>query len=199
MTNKEEKKSPEFQRYAFANVAARMAQSETDGLYIPGAVNLLEKNLDFGNDGKDLYDYFVSEKATDKLIDIYNKKYNTKLAEASMADYYQWIKPALDGATPEQKALVDGVFTKYGSENYSKFLGKINSLQYKLRDPGIKKEDAESIQKELAKYTDFLSAYSLLASYHFEQLRTQAVNASKKTNFKGLEETLLKLAPPKKE
>jgi hypothetical protein len=176
-----------------------MFQSETDSFYIPGAVSLLEKNLDFGEDGKDLHDYFVSEKATDKLISIYNKKYNNKLSEASVSDYYGWIKSALSDATPEQKALVDGVFTKYGSENYSKFLGKINSLQYKLNDPQIKEEDAQSIQKELSKYTDFLSAYSLVASYHFEQLRKQAIDASKKSNFKNLEDTLLKLAPQKKE
>ena len=199
MTEEKEKKSPEFQKYAFANVAARMAQSETDELYIPGAINLLEKNLDFGNDGRELYDYFVSQKATDTLIDIYNNKYNTKLTEVSVSDYYGWIKPALNGATPEQKALVDGVFTKYGSENYSKFTGKLNSLQYRLREPGIKKEEAESIQKELAKYADFLSAHSLIRSYHFEQLRSQAIDASKKPNFKSLEETLLKLAPPKKD
>ncbi|MEK6833539.1 MAG: hypothetical protein AABY32_05830, partial [Nanoarchaeota archaeon] len=115
---KEKPKTPaEFQRYAFANVAATMSNSERDALYVSGAINLLEKNLDFGRDGKDLYDQYVTDNATNKLIEIYNKKYNSKLGEASVADVYDWYKPALKGATDSQKALVDSEFGRYASEN----------------------------------------------------------------------------------
>jgi len=198
---KEKEYAPaEFQRYAFANVAATMVQSENDAMYIPGAINLLEKNLDFGRDGKDLYDQYVSDKATDKLIEIYNKKFNSKLGEASVSDVYNWYKPALKGATDEQKALIDSAFGKYSGENYAKLMSKINLLQYKFKTPegGISKEEREDIQRELQKYDGFITAKTVLDKYNFENLRMQAVEASKPNTFKGLEEILRRYEPEKK-
>lgn len=198
---KEKEYAPaEFQRYAFANVAATMAQSEKDAMYIPGAINLLEKNLDFGRDGKDLYDQYVSDKATNKLIEIYDKKYHSKLAEASVSDVYNWYKPALKGATDEQKVLIDSAFGKYSGENYSKLMGKINLLQHKLKTPegGISQEEKESTQKELEKYTGFVVAQEVLSNYNYENLRMQAVEASKPNTFKSLEDILRKYEPEKK-
>jgi hypothetical protein len=182
----------EFQRYAFANVAARMAQSQGDRLYIQGAVDLLSKNLDFGRDGKDLYDQYVTDNATSKLIDIYNKKYNAKLAEASVSDVYDWYKPALKGATPEQTALVDSEFGKFAGENYNKLESKIQILQYKANSPegALSKEEKEGAQKELKKYDGFVMAQQLLSQYNYERMRMQAIEASKPHTFGGLEEIL---------
>jgi hypothetical protein len=185
-----EKAPAEFQRYAFANVAAKMSQSEGNELYMQGAVDLLSKNLDFGRDGKDLYDQYVTDNATNKLIDIYNKKYNAKLAEASVSDVYDWYKPALRGITPEQTALVNSEFGKYSGENYAKLMGKIQLLQYKLKTPGLSKEEAENIQKQMKPYEGFVIAQQLLSQYNYEGMRMQAVEASKPHTFGGLEKIL---------
>jgi len=203
MTEKKEKenKPAEFQKYAFANVAANMSKSEADVLYVSGAINLLEKNLDFGNDGRELYDQYITDNATDKLIQIYNNKYNLKLGEASVAEVYDWYKPALKGATDEQKALVDSTFGKYAGENYAKLMGKIGALQYKAKSPegAISKEEKENAQEELQKYMGFIMAQEILNQYHFETLRMQAVEASKPNAFGGLEEILKKYEPEKKD
>ncbi|MCX6749841.1 MAG: hypothetical protein NTZ83_00105 [Candidatus Pacearchaeota archaeon] len=199
----EKKKSSNFQNYAFANVGATMSKSKADAMYIPGAVDLLEKNLEFGEDGKDLYDWFVTEKATNKLIDIYNKKFYSKLSEATVADVYSWYTPALTNITDEQKALVDAAFGKYAGENYAKLKGKIGVLQHKLETPegegGISDEEKEKIQKELQPYMGFILAESLVSKYSYENLRFQAVEASKPHSFGGLEEVLKKAeADPEK-
>jgi hypothetical protein len=202
MAEKEKEKTPAaFQRYAFADVAARMSQSKSDAGYMSGAIDLLGKNLNFGEDGGDLYNWFVTEKQTKKLIDIYSEKFDSKLTEASVADVFEWYKPALNGATDEQKALVSAAFGKYAGENYTKLLGKIGTLQYKYKAPegAITEEERKAVGEELAKYQDFVLARSLLDSYNFEALRFQAVEASKPSAFGGLEELVQKMNPPKKE
>lgn len=202
-TKEKERTPAEFQRYAFANVAARMSQSEGDALYIPGAVELLSKNLDFGRDGKDLYDQYLTDNATNKVIDIFNKKFNSKFVEASIADVYNWYKPALKGVTPEQATLVNSEFGKYAGENYNKLMGKIGALQYKANpdapEGAISKEEKESAQKELEKYKGFIIAQKLLGQYNYEGMRMQAVEASKPHSFGGLEQILKKHEPENKE
>jgi len=201
MTEKPKEKTPaDFQRYAFANVAAKMSQSEGNELYIQGAVDLLSKNLDFGRDGKDLYDQYVTDKATNKLIEIYDKKFNSKLAEASVAEIYDWYKPALKGATDSQKNSINSEFSKFSNESYAKLMGKIGALQYKSKSPegAISKEEKENAQKELQKYTGFLVAQQMLNQYNYESMRMQAVEASKPHSFGGLEEILKRNESEKK-
>jgi hypothetical protein len=202
MANKEKEKTPaDFQRYAFANVAANMSKSKADAMYLPGAINLLEKNLDFGTDGKDLYDQYVNDKQVNKLIDIYNKKYNSKLGEASVGDVYDFYKPALNGATDEQKALINSTFGKYAGENYRELMGKIGVLQYKAKAPegAVSEEERDNAEKELQKYVGFITAQNVLDQYNSESLRMQAIEASKPFTFGGLEEILRKSAEPEQE
>jgi hypothetical protein len=199
---KEKEKTPaDFQRYAFANVAATMSKSKADAMYLPGAVNLLEKNLDFGTDGKDLYDQYVNDKQVNKLIDIYNKKYNSKMGEASVGDVYDFYKPALNGTTDEQRALIDSTFGKYAGENYRELMGKIEVLRYKAKAPegAISPEEREKAGKELKEYDGLLIAEDILSKYNFENMRMQAVEASKPGNFGGLEEILRKSTEPEQE
>lgn len=195
MTDKEKEKKPaEFQRYAFANVAATMSKSKEDAIYLPGAMNLLEKNLDFGVDGSDLYKQYMTDKQEKKVIDIYNKKFSSKLGEASVGDFYDWIRPALNGATDEQKALIDSTFAKYAGENYNALMSKIDVLKYKANAPegAGNEEERASAEKELQKYEGFLAVQGILNKYNFESLRMQAVEASKPVTFGGLEEILKK-------
>ena len=189
--------SPEFQRYAFANVGAIMSKDKSNAMYIPGAVDLLGKNLNFGDDGKDLYDWFVTEKQTNKLLDIYNKKFYTKQTEATVADIYNFYKPALTNVTDEQKALVDGAFGKYAGENYSKLKKDIAILHKKLElleEEGGKEEEMVEIQKQLQEYNEFMLADKLLNDYNYENLRYQAVEASKPTSFGNLEKLVSEIS-----
>jgi hypothetical protein len=154
----------------------------------------LEKNLDFGEDGKDLYDNYVTEKQTRKLIDIYNKKFYTKLSDASVADVYSWYTSALANISKEQKALVDGIFAKFSGENYGQLQKKISILNKKLEllEAEGKEEEMKKIQQELEQYTGFVLADNMINKYNYENLRYQAVEASKPYSFGGLEQALMK-------
>jgi DNA-directed RNA polymerase beta' subunit len=203
MAEKDEKKPAEFMRYAYANVAAQLAKDKEDPSYVNGAIALLRKNLDFGVDGDDMYRSYISDKATDKLIDIYTKKYNSKLAEATVSDMVSFYEPALKGASDEQMKLIVSEFGKFAGENYAKFMEKLNSLQLKasgkLPADIVNKETKEKAEKELQKYVGFINAQQTLESLNYEAMRYKAVEASKKSSFGDLEKILLEINKPKEE
>lgn len=197
MAEKNEKKPAEFMRYAYANVAAQLAKDKEDPNYINGAIALLSKNLDLGTDGSDLFKGYINDKATNKLIEIYNKKYQSKLAEATVSDMVSFYEPALKGASDEQMKLIVSEFGKFAGENYAKFMEKLNSLQLKasgkLPADIVNKEIKEKAEKDLQKYIGFINAQQTLESLNYETMRYKAVEASKKSSFGDLEKILLEI------
>lgn len=191
MTNEAQK--PNFERYAYAALAGQFAQSKEEQQYLGGALHLLEKNLDFGEDGIDLYRSYMNEKQIGKLIEIYSDKFQRKLSESKILDLYGWYFPQMEGTSGEQKELIRKEFEKFSGETYGKLMEKIRHLKYlaeEAPESEVGKEAKEQAMKEFKKYIGFLSANNLLQGYTFEGLRQKAVEASKKQNFGGLEKRL---------
>ncbi len=191
---------PDFEKYAFADVAARLANNQEDASYVGGAMELLGKNLDFGADGKEYFKY-VTEKAIEDAINIEYAKFNDKISKAKVSDIYSWRKSGASGATDEQKKLIGAEFAKFSNENYGKFMEKIGAIKLKasgkLPQSIVSKEDVEKAKKEYQKYVGFEEAYALLEKYHYESLRTKAIEASKPAAYGNLEQKLLQLNPAK--
>jgi hypothetical protein len=189
-SNENETPKLDFRRYVFANVASKMAKNKADASYLSGAVDLLESNLDFGIDGVDLYRGFVNEKTLGKFIDIYNEKHYKALSETKISELASFYEPAMEGATDEQKELMRSALSEFGNETYGDLSKKILRLSYKAQNPE-NEEEAKKANKELQeKYGKFNIVQSSLEGYMFENLRYQAIEASKKNNFGDLEKIL---------
>lgn len=188
MAKEEQNQTTGFEKYAHAASALRLSQSNDGKLYSNGALELLEKNLDFGEDGGDLYRGYIDDGKRDKLIEIYNSKFERKLSEAKISELYSWHESALSGASDEQKELIKSEFDKHAGETYGDLMRKINDLQ--LDSKKSDEEVREKASKQLEEYKPFLMIQDVLEGYTFESLRQEAVKTSKKENFEGLEAIL---------
>jgi hypothetical protein len=189
MTEKTTEKKLDFKKYAFADVAAQMSQSEENKLYASGAFNLLRKNLDFGIDGADLYDGFITEGMTDKLLEIYGGKHNKALAQANVGELIAWYdtNDAMKGASNSEKAAINAVLKDFKGMNYGELTKKMADLDYKTKNPTNQKA-AESAKKEFEeKYGAFVMVQQALQGYAYKALELQAVDASRPNTMKGLE------------
>lgn len=190
---KEEK--PEFEKYAYANLAAQLASSEKDSIYVSGALKLLRKNIDLGKDGGVLYEHsYTSEEGIKNLINIYNSAFGKELSKAKPNDLMSWYGGvALKGTTEEQAKLFKSEFAKI-TEDYGTIMQKVISANHTLEgvEKGVKvsKEDQEKAQKITEKYGNFLKIQKTLNGYAFEGMRQKAVEASKESVFGGLEKSL---------
>lgn len=197
---KDEYVKPDFEKYAFADVAARLVNNKENPSYAQGALNILSKNLDLGTDGREYFNY-VTEKATEDAINIEYAKFQDRLSKAKVSDVYAWHKNSMGGASDGQKKLIDSEFAKFSNENWGKLMDKIQSLKLKAsgRLPSgiVSKDDVEKAKKEYQKYAGFDEAYELVSNYHYENQRSKAVEASKPFAYGKLEEKLLQFNPPK--
>jgi len=190
----------DFEKYAYANLAAQLVQGGEE-IYVSGAADLLREELNYGDDGEALYKGFVidedgefiSEQARNRFISIYNTEFLNKLSEAKVSELQSWYEPALKGATKDQKDAINAELEKFGGENYGELSGKITHLHYtveKAPTGEVSEDEKKEAKEELKKYEGFEAVQGMLQKYTFEEMRTKAVKASKKKRFNDLEEML---------
>lgn len=190
-----------FEKYAYASIAAQMAQSQEDQMYLYGATELLRKNLSFGEDGGDLYKGFVaneegefiSKEAKERFINVYLQKFIKKQSEAKPSEILEWYLSNISGISEDLKKLAKSEFNKFGEKSYGQINEKLSYLNYianEAPENEVGKEQKEKAKKEMQKYLKFVGIDKILKSYTFENLRSEAVKESKKKNLKNLEKIL---------
>lgn len=192
MTNEQDstEKKSDFQKYQYAYLAGVLTQKGEEE-YVPGSLELLA-----GKDGLNLSDDamgFVrganaSKEGIDTVKGIYSEKYFKALENTTVDQYIKWYGDVLKDIPEEERSKILKVLKEKGSEKIGKIQKEFINAQKIIEDKTDlftekHKEDAKNF---LQKYQAFLGAYSTLEKYKTEELRSNAVNVSKKNDLSEL-------------
>lgn len=187
----EARKELSFEKYAYGALAARLYESKEGNIYAPSALELLA-----GSDGLDLGEEALgfirgtqaSKEGIKTAINVYAGQFEEERGKYKPADMVSWYNSVLADLSKEDRSKLVNTLVKH-NESFESINKKVSNAEYILKgkDSGLFKEDQiEEAKKTLQKYEQVSTVIGTLDNYKFEQLRTDAVDESRKTVLKGL-------------
>lgn len=197
----EERTLPDFMKYQYGALAARLAISEESSRYMPGALEMLvgAKGLDFGEDAEAIvHGWRESLKKGEQTavltsINDYNQKFNEKRGEYKPVELTSgWYAPVLNSIDKEDADKIVRYLGKYDEtlSAITKKHKKAAKIVEDSKDKDLKEsytpEQISEANETVKKYNDVLGIIQALDRYSFENLRPDVVKATRKQELKGL-------------
>ena len=189
------KKTPDFQKYQYAGLAASLATSEESAKYIPGALEVLAgaKGLNLGEEALGfIRGTQASKEGIETAINVYNQKFQEERGKYKPIDLSKWYDSVLTNLKDTEKTKILTALEKY--DETIKDIGKKVKLALRVvnsqEDDDLKDEytpeQVSEAKDTLKKYQDVVSVMAALDNYKFEELRSDAVEATRKISLESL-------------
>ncbi|MFH1311070.1 MAG: hypothetical protein ABIH65_01555 [Nanoarchaeota archaeon] len=185
--------APDFEKYQYGALAARLYNSKESNMYAPSALEVLA-GKDGLNLGEEALGFIRGTQASDKgiqtAIGVYAGQFEQKRGQYNLSELLnKWYSPVLAGL---DKTDIDKIRSKLGEskETYAEINEKYIEAEHVIE--GIKKgiktseEKIADAIKTLQKYEEIKKIVDILDDYKFESLRTKAVDVSRIQDLKGL-------------
>ena len=189
-------KTLDFEKYQYAGLAASLAGSKENAQYIPGALEVLagDKGLGWGEEALGfIRGTQASEKGIETAINVYNQKFQEERGKYKPIDLAKWYGSVLTDLGDTEKTKILTALEKH-DETIKDISEKMRKAVYTISDkapqdmftPEQKSEAKETIEK----YRDVNSIMVTLDNYKFEELRSDAVEATRKGSLENLVKNL---------
>lgn len=191
MTNEER---PDFERYQYGALAARLASSEESVRFAPGALETLAggKGLGLGEDAQGFISgTFASERGIQIAIGNYAGKFEKNRGEYKPAELANWYMPVIADLNKKTQDKILTVLNEY-DEPLKAIEKTVERAGWISKAPEGERSEAEIAEaKNLVKhYENLFKVMGLLDSFMFELLRGDAVSATRKRELEVLLESL---------
>jgi len=184
-------KKQEFERYAYGSAAAQLASDKASSRYAGGALEVLagKKGVNLGEEAEGfIIGTLASPKGIQDASENYNGKFNKYRGEIKVGDLGEWYGSTLTGLNATEKAKILAEFDKFKDKNLGAILKKATNASYQLEDPdnNFNKEVKNKATDTLKKYANLLNMMDILDNYKNEEMRPDAVKATRKKDLKNL-------------
>lgn len=202
MTNAQRQRQlPDFERYQYGALAARLFESEKDPKYALGALEVLVGREGISLDTEDALGLFKGAyKAYEKGEKMalqedtknWNQKFKEKRGEYKPLELAKWYSSVLSDLSDGDKAKILGALGEH-DESVASITSKYRKATRVLKDS--KDEDLKDLHTEeavaaamktLQKYQNIYVLMQNLDDEKFEELKPKAVRASRKKRLEGL-------------
>lgn len=186
----------DFQKYQYAGLAASLAASRESAMYAPGALevlagerglNLSEETLGFRKGTQ------ASKEGIQTAIQTYAEMFEAKRGEYKPADLTDWYDSVLSDLGEEEREKIERALKEH-DEPLKSINEKYERASYIASDDAPKgiftPDQIADAKKTLKKYEDLVTVLAILDNYKFEELRPDAVEATKKKNLEALAKKL---------
>lgn len=189
-------KTLDFQKYQYAGLAASLARSEEGAKYVSGALQVLagDQGLKLGEEALGfIRGTQASEEGIKTAINVYNKKFQEERGKYKPVDLAKWYDSVLNGLEYTEKTKISIALGK-NNETLKDILEKVRKaeyiLNYKTQDDLFTSEQRSEAKETMEKYNEVLNIMATLDNYKFEELRPDAVEATRKGSLEDLVKTL---------
>ncbi|MBA7624318.1 hypothetical protein ES703_31725 [subsurface metagenome] len=189
-------KTLDFQKYQYAGLAASLATSKEGAKYVPGALQVLagDKGLKLGEEALGfIRGTQASEEGIKTAINVYNKKFQEERGKYKPVDLAKWYGSVLSGLEYTEEAKISIALAK-NNETLKDILEKVRKaeyiLNYKAQDDLFTSEQRSEAKETMEEYNEVLNIMATLDNYKFEELRSDAVEATRKGSLEDLVKTL---------
>lgn len=186
----------DFQKYQYAGLAANLAGSREGAMYVPGALEVLagEKGLKLGEEALGfIRGTLASKEGIQTAIKTYAEKFEEKRGEYKPADLTDWYDSVLTDLGEEEREKIEGALKEH-DEPLKSINEKYERASYIASDDAPKgiftPDQIADAKKTLKKYENLVTVLATLDNYKFEELRPDAVEATKKKNLEALAKKL---------
>jgi len=183
-----------FEKYQYGALAGYLASSDDESTkrFAASALEVLAGPKGF-NLGEEAEGFVRGTQASDKgiqtAIGTYAGIFQEKRGEYKPSDLASWYAPVLSGLDDESKGKIDRELSKHDEtlKDIEKKLQKSAYILDKKAPKGFHSNDAiESAKATRQKYAGVFTVMSTLDKYMFENLRVDAVDASRIEDLKNL-------------
>jgi len=186
----------DFEKYQYAGLAASLARSEESVKYVSGALEVLagDKGLKLGEEALGfIKGTQASEEGIKTAINVYNKKFQEERGKYKPVDLAKWYDSVLSGLEYTEQAKISIALAKH-NETLKDISEKVRKatyiINYKAQDDLFTSEQRSEAKETIEKYKDVLDVMATLDNYKFEELRSNAVEATRKRSLEDLVKTL---------
>lgn len=185
-----EKPRPDFERYQYGALAARLAHSEESARFAPGALEVLAggKGLNLGEDAIGFFKgTMASEQGVATAIDVYASKFEEKRGGYKPSELLPWYVPVIGDLEQKDQDKILAVLHEH-NEPLSSIRETYKKADYLGKAPkGVFSEDQVKHAQQIAKqYENLFKVMAVLDFYKFETLRGDAVDETRKKELKNL-------------
>jgi len=189
-------KTLDFEKYQYAGLAASLAKSEEGTQYVPGALQVLagEKGLKLGEEALGfIRGTQASEEGIRTAINVYNKKFQDERNKYKPVNLAKWYDSVLSGLEYTERTKILIALGK-NNETLKDILEKVRKAAYIIDDKAPENmftpEQRSEAKETIEKYKDVFNTMAVLDNYKFEELRSDAVEATRKRSLEDLVKTL---------
>ena len=192
-------KTLDFEKYQYAGLAASLAGSKENAQYIPGALEVLagDKGLGWGEEALGfIRGTQASEKGIETAINVYNQKFQEKRGKYKPIDLAKWYHSVLTDLGDTEKTQILTTLEKHDEtikDIKKKFKIALRVVQSQedddLKDEYTPEQISEA-KDTLEKYNGIINLMATLDNYKFEELRSDAVEATRKGSLEDLVKNL---------
>ena len=190
---------PNFQKYQYGALAARLALSKESARYMPGALEKLvgPEGLNFGKAAEGIVHGWRASLAKGEQtavltsINYYNQQFEEERGEYKPIELVNsWYAPVLNSIDAEDRAKIVAYLGKY-DETLDVINSKDTEARHTLegKEKGIKSYTPERVSaanETMTKYGKVLQIIETLDNYVFEDLRPDVVKAARTRDLKDL-------------
>mgnify|MGYP001616023605 FL=1 len=185
--------APDFMKYQYGALAARLYNSKESKMYAPSALEVLA-----GADGLNLGEEAIgfirvtqaSEKGIHTAINFYAGEFEKKRGQYKLSELVnEWYLPVLAGL---DKTDVEKITSKLGEydEKFADIVKKYAKAEHTLegKEKGIEysEDEISEAERTYKKYGEAMEIIGTLDQYMFESLRSKTVDTARKQTLKGL-------------
>ena len=189
-------KTPDFQKYQYAGLAASLARSEEGAKYVSGALQVLagDQGLKLGEEALGfIRGTQASEEGIKTAINVYNKKFQEERGKYKPVDLAKWYDSVLTGLEDTEKKKILVALKKH-DETIGSISEKVREAMYTLSDTAPKNmftsEQKSEAKETMEQYDGVINLMATLDNYKFEELRPDAIEATRKRSLEDLVKTL---------
>lgn len=184
-----------FEKYQYGALARILASSEESQRYAPSALEVLagEKGLNLGEEALGfIRGTQASEKGIATAINIYDGKFQEKRGEYSPADLAPWYDSVLKDIDQGDREKIIRYLAKHTEslKDINKKIKRALRIRKSQEDEDLKDEytpeQVSQANDTIRKYQEIYNLVQTLDTYKFEQIRPDAVKATRKLELKSL-------------
>ncbi len=177
-----------FESYQYAALASRLLNQSPE--YVSGALEVLagERGLDLGEEASGFVrGAMVSEEGIKTAIGIYGSKYMEQRGEQTPGSLLNWYNPVLEGLENEQREAIFGILEAQ-DETVESIDKASREAKHKLEGPEgmYTPEELREARETIRRYEEVNKTMGTLDRYMMENLRPDAVDATRKRELGGL-------------
>lgn len=189
-------KTLDFQKYQYAGLAASLATSKEGAKYVPGALQVLagDQGLKLGEEALGfIRGTNITKEGIKEAINVYYQKFQDERNKYKPVNLVDWYDSVLNGLEYTEKGKILIALGK-NNETIGSISEKVREAMYTLSDTAPKNmftsEQKSEAKETIEKYKDVLDIMETLDNYKFEELRSDAVEATRKRSLEDLVKTL---------